>query len=435
MPSDLREGQIALAWLDDSTDLRTPIIVVPSRELREFFAFAATYIGSYSPISAFFQIIPLEFFTNLPRDPHPLHESTLKPFLGLCIAEAYTQLGGDGRRVSDITLQACHATQSSVGLSALHCNYSNDIVVQSLERWQAVRKLLRSESLRVPAARVADIWNLAIGGASERPYPNSSAERELITTLVRAAFSEDFANNPAGWISAAPVVDRNLLSTLSFGGTREERVSAFDRVVAAVRGSGAEDLRKEALIGFAAAQVAEGSFAYLGLLDQVAKELPLAPLWFGLFAGAHPKSDVLTTGECLGRRLERRARLQSMTSALAGADVSFDEFGMVSDEGRTRRLRTEQQTVLRVELFPGVIGLFRQQRDGRPETEARVSPDLTKEIKATVARLMVLADALEGVPAPSPASRSEPTLFPETQSSKTRPWPTVKPKRTRTTKK
>jgi hypothetical protein len=426
-PADLREGQVALVWLSEEDDPTTPIVVVPTRELRDFFAFATTYIGSFSPLSAFFEVVPFDLLNSIPRSPRALHEDTLKPFIGLCIAEAYAQLGGEGRRPNDISIQASLATQSSTGLVALACNYSNELVLEALQRWQGVRHLTGADSSRLPGMKVAEVWELALGGTLNGRVGVASQDRILLSQLVRSAFSDGLLSSPSVWrLAAGPINSQS--EALTFSGTREERVTAFDEVVRAMRTADVSDTRKEAVIGFLAAQVAEGSFSYLSLLDEVARELPLSVVWFGFFAGLHPKSDVLVAGDCLGRRLERRVRASARTLGLSLADISFEELRIVSDEVRLRKLRTEQQSVLRVELIPGVIGLFRQQRETRSDGgAAKISLAAVKELKAALGRVASLVDELDA---------REPSLFPDAASaSRPKAWATVKPRKPRSTKK
>ena len=44
------------------------------------------------------------------------------------------------------------------------------------------------------------------------------------------------------------------------------------------------------------------------------------------------------------------------------ADLSFEEFLLLNQEGRIPKLRTDQQSVIDVELLPGISGRFRSSR-------------------------------------------------------------------------
>src|SRR5882757_2287918 len=60
------EGGVTLLWdKSEAGNQGQPLIAVPGDELRDFFAFVATYVTTFRPYSAFFRIVPIEMIAGL----------------------------------------------------------------------------------------------------------------------------------------------------------------------------------------------------------------------------------------------------------------------------------------------------------------------------------------------------------------------------------
>lgn len=162
-------------------------------------------------------------------------------------------------------------------------------------------------------------------------------------------------------------------------GSREDRVRALDGLRQSLDASAASIEQKEMILGYAAAQVAEGSLNYLSLASRYSNEFPLSVLWFGLFSGLNKNTDILNAGECLGRRISKTLRWPGRNLPPVEADLNFEEFLLLNGEGRLGRIRTGQQSAISIELFPGISGRYRIPRQMRREDELQRRDGQRKE--------------------------------------------------------
>ena len=89
-------------------------------------------------------------------------------------------------------------------------------------------------------------------------------------------------------------------------GHREARVTLFERVCGRLIGMEQSGVVDDGMIlGALLSTIGPGSMEYLGLALERAREFPGIVLWYGLFAGAAPESNVLSEFDAFGRRLAR----------------------------------------------------------------------------------------------------------------------------------
>jgi len=156
--------------------------------------------------------------------------------------------------------------------------------------------------------------------------------------------------------------------------SREDRIRAYDRARSLLSRQTLSGIKGDVLLGYLASQVAGGSFNYLHLAD-ADRSNSLARLWFGLFASMHEASDLMITAGCLGRQLRTKLSTAAPLLTPPSSDMSYEECLLLVEEGRLLKTRTEQQAVLKVDLFPGVPGRFRLDRETARAESPRVDPN------------------------------------------------------------
>lgn len=381
-----KKGGVVVLHEDGALD-RVPVVVVPANEMRDFYAFATTYVGTFFPFSAFFRVLPTEVAELLSFEGSAPPIELARSVIGMVLGEAFVQVGG--RRLDDISLQACLATQSAVGASVITSGYDPHMVFAALDRWQTVRAQLNLENSRAISGGIRAAWIHILVGLTDASVGGEGEEiDQAIARLIRGAL---LGNGTADIRDLRDVAGFFPSDLLDFDGlSREGRVRAFDKAMDLT--ASLPQLRRDVVRGYLAAQVAGGSFSYMSMASHASA--PLAPLWFGLFASMHPDTDFLVTANCLGRHVQKRlGQAGSLTSPI-DADLSFEECLMLIDENRLARIRTDQQSVIRVELFPNVVGRFRLDREPRRDASsvsaARVP---TSGLKQALARaLAAIAD-------------------------------------------
>lgn len=405
-----RAGEVTLIWPEGGVD-QSIVVAVPAADMREFYAFTSTYVGTYSPFSAFFKVVAAELAGMLLL-PHPEQDQLLlEAFIGLCVGEATLQVGN--RRLADIPLQACLATQSAVGAAAIGSGYDPMMVLPSIERWQTLRSRLGLETGRVPSDQIGQACQHIIMALTDT---SAMPDIKIDTGVVEFIRSVGLGRGTAESYIVRELADAYLPDDLISMGklSREDRIRAFDRIQSIVSRQALSGMKGDVLLGYLASQVAGGSFNYLHLAD-TDRPNSLARLWFGLFASMHESSDLMVIAGCLGRQLRMKLSNAHPLLSPPSSDMSYEECLLLVEEGRLIKTRTEQQSVLKVDLFPGVPGRFRLDRETArtdvPKSEPAPSPlqaNQLRSLRQTLEHAMSVVVGLE-----TPLKPSD--LFPDQQ--------------------
>jgi hypothetical protein len=142
--------------------------------------------------------------------------------------------------------------------------------------------------------------------------------------------------------------------------------------------------------------VGDGSFQYLPLCREFGNDLAGATLWFGLWASLQKTSDVLTIGNCAGRRAARDVFNVAKPFDIPRDDISFDELQVIGiNPSDQPKFRSAQQAVLSVELVPGVSARFRwgKAQQKISESSPRAVEDLS-ELQLLLERAARMANRL-----------------------------------------
>jgi hypothetical protein len=152
------------------------------------------------------------------------------------------------------------------------------------------------------------------------------------------------------------------------------------------------------LLGYSASRVAGGSLRYFQILEEAEHRFPLAQIWFGLFCSLRDDTDASVIAECLGRRVARHFDDARDLFAPPTADISFDEFVTLMNAAKPSRWRTEYQTSISIEIFPGVVSAFRS--NSRPShrdadvSEPSITIETLQEIRYLASRMLKTLDSI-----------------------------------------
>ncbi|WP_409019280.1 hypothetical protein [Brevundimonas vesicularis] len=393
-PFEPKPGYVVALWPDDEDQDIPSVIIVPANELKEFYAFAVTYIGSYSPFSAFFRVVADELAEMfIPVGPRP-DTNIVRAGLSMAVAEACIHF--DSKRWEEVPLQACLATQSAVGAAVVSAGYDPILTVSAMRRWHHVRSLMQLDQLRVDPDRIERIWTHLLAWSGNDFTGGAQAPIEDDVLALIEAFRSPMRDTADVLFAIAD--GKVPLQLMQFGDLpREDRVRRFEDAVGRVLNSTLNNWRKEIMIGALAAQVADGSFRYLQLAMQHRDQAPHSAIWFSIFASLNRNTDLLAVAGNLVARLERKLPRKGNIFSQLSADMSYEECLMLSPEGRLPRVRTEQQSVLQVELFPAINGRFRLDRDVRREgsSEGTASLSQISTIRRLAGQLMSVVSEMD----------------------------------------
>jgi hypothetical protein len=397
-------GEILLAWAEIPSKpsfSNPPIISLPRNRMPEFFAFTSTYVSNYKPFSAFFRVVSHDVLEDLIGDRRVnAHQIDVpEELVAVALAEAYLQVGG-GRSLEDITVQAGLATVSSSVIAALVNGYARDHVEQIILTWASAREIYVQERPKFAADTSVAFWSPIMDALDvrEKSSHHYGAYQKAIS-FVRSQLTKGFDADPGAWTD----LSQNLPDAMrSWGGTRtssrEDQVRNIDSASSfLVDAPNIEPLIREIIAGFLVARVSGGSIEYLNLCDPFLEKLPRAVLWFGFFVGCWRNGNVLSAGDCLGRRLARQLFGSSGPFAAPVADIGVHELGTF--RGQPPRFRTEQQAVVSVELLPGVTARFRmrpESADARDRDASATRLSILRQLRSTLVAALGQIDKVQG---------------------------------------
>ncbi len=419
----IKDDQIYLLWFNSSatkSDKSDPLIIVSPNSLEDFFAFTSTYVSTYRPFSAFFEVLTTDSFETIVNSA-AFSDTNIatERLIGVAIAEALLQ-ASDETKVDNISVQAVLATLSSSIISALVNNYPSYEIDNLIERWSRCRKFFRLDPLKLEAENLRDFWRLIISAFSRTSLLESdNPEEQFIRDVLNQA---DVRFSWQRLVSDIP----QLHEVLDLEGvSREDQVRMLDITYSIL--SRAENVslqRKEIIAAYLVARLSNGDFEYISFCKSLMPRLPRTSLWFGFFSGCLEDSNILFYSDCLGRRVSRELLKKFSFSSPKLADISFTELEIQHrGSAEPRYFRTDQQAFIIVELLPGVTARYRLARDktsttaNRPNANYRVA-----EARAAVAHAYEVLSSIE-----SANSTAAPLLVGEehlrkNKKSKLRQW-------------
>lgn len=368
-PGDLikasRAGQLTLVWPGPSTGpstLSNPVILVRDQEYRDFLAWAVTYVKSFVPFTAFFRVLRLstvhQFELFGPRQIY-FEKEILEPLAAVVIAEAATQIGS-ASALSQISLQACQATFSFAALKCLSAGMHPAHLTDIGDAWSQARSVATESSPRLNAQTASSFW-LLCGSALLDDFLVSSNSDEgwahALMDLIRTSRRGDDLESSLGWSYLSKEIPQlgqfSRVSQLP----RESQIISLDETARYVKQAHLPPFVADAAVGFQAARLSNGSFDYIGILNDHREALPTALLWFALFSIWRPGFDGLIAGQCLGRRVAKHAITEVDVFDAPDADISLGEFEILL-EAKQGRFRTDLASSIDIEIAPLVTAKF-----------------------------------------------------------------------------
>jgi hypothetical protein len=271
------------------------------------------------------------------------------------------------------------------------------MVQTALERWIMVKSELGTGHERLDRETLRQFWRtvlpILLGGEHRGAFPESDPQ---VLQLVAAARSGRGLAGEGEWRALSRLVPGipNLGDMLRRN--REERVRALELYSDVIARSPAATPHVEMLLGYISAQVGEGSLNYLPLVYRVADQFPAAVLWFGFFAGLNRNNDILVAGDCLGRRLGRKVTPRNLGLPPIVSDLSYEELLLFLHDGRMGKIRTDLQSIIEVELVPGVVGRYRLARANKRDDDPQRSTAALDAARKLAAQLQSVLRSADG---------------------------------------
>ncbi|MGO6685628.1 hypothetical protein [Rhizobium leguminosarum] len=398
-----------------SGNARTPtkegvFFVVDERRSREFFAFVSTYVTEYLPFTAYFRVLSSDHLDLVDQEVsefgfvNAVAKARLNAFVGVAIAEAAVYLNARGNEDGkSITLAAVTATYSGAALQGLAAGPATDIGAIG-RSWGTLRSAIGSDKLPLRIDRLERFWGIVhaalFGGGS--PYIRAD-EVTIVRTLRRVIESGRIEDDVVSeFLGEVPEIGGKLSR---FRGTREDRTRAVQEAIATISDSNRlEGELRDSIAGFLLSLLGDGSFKFLSLALSIASVLPMAPLWFAAWSGAQKSTDVMTTFNCLGRRVARDLHNSAGLFAVPVDDIAIGELqtGGFDLDAIPRAYAGS----ISVELYPNISSRQGLPRSGSAssQTKANIHNEL-RELRALFAQSAAVLAKIEGLSAESDSDK------------------------------
>ena len=390
------DGMITLLW-DESEmeDSGQPVIAVPGSGLRDFFAFVGTYVTTFRPYSAFFRVIPVEMISALEERQRPVREvarRVARIVAGSALSEVFLRSGG--RSVSErAQLPGIAGTLSASLGQALIEGYPAPIFDKLAKQWHSIHPEARDSAAESTEGEpIALIWKLIAsgvqGGRSDGLLSSARSEQAMALFLANAIRGQGV---DAGLLQPlVSIMPGKVDPTKILVSSREERIRAFKEFVAGLDYSGPDPLAGQFLAGLLLAITGNGSFDLLRSGKELLNRSPISVVWFGVCAALFEESNVLTTGNCAGRRLVRDLLNPRGLFAPPAFDLNSYEYTILArDTGSLDQVNSSSIDGLVVELMPSVTTYISKSDGGR---DAQLAEDVDvlagslQEIKSVIER-------------------------------------------------
>lgn len=388
----IHEGGVRLLWRKAEGMGGPPEgMVVPDREMEEFFAWTNTYLPNWSPITAFFRVVsePSELKGVLEE------EQSLGTFyepaaLGLTIGEAIVQTGAR-YDVERLPYSACIATFSFVAARGMRRGIAVDDLAK---RWDVCRHATGQDPLSVRIGELVGPWQVLEDVTRQAGGKNLAISSKGSRKALGDALSDIVRNGEvsgAAWRAVTrgfPDI-RDILVHMT--DTQEARILAFERILKqAVSGRRTRSLEVSFLIGYVASLIAPGSLKHAYMLLAYLDRLPTAVMWLALFASIYRKSQLRMTK--LAHLVWKDIAEEEDLLARPKCDIALAEFRILKDAGYGGdNLQGSTRGRLVVELAPGISTTVRW-----PRQEDTVNgPEQGELWRGDAMELMSIAKELE----------------------------------------
>jgi hypothetical protein len=388
------KGDIALLW-DRSVGRSDtqPIISVPSNELRDFFAFVSTYVTTFRPYTAFFRVVPTELVSAI-EDRKPLRPdvtaNTARLVAGASLGEASLHV----QKASTTRLSTLTATISACLGQAVIAGYSTKLIDWFAAEWRLIHAVPKAGSREGQVLdEVPSIWKL-IGQAVQDDkrgdtHATSQSDRVIINFIAEAVRHHGITKNTLSLLGDHPSFFVNPVKVLTL--PREERINIFNEYVSQLENSHRDPMFGQFMSGLLLAIAGNGSFDLIRSAKPLIEKSPISIIWFGVCAGLFEESNILTTANCVGRRLIRDTqRIHSLFDTPV-SDLSSFEYQLLSrDTTAISQINARSSDGLHIELLPNVATYLPRDTDGREDRAAgdiQILASSLQEIRSVLERV------------------------------------------------
>lgn len=398
-PQFLHSPDVSLIW-DRKPTARNPgnpLVVIGDAHMLDLYAYTSTYISTHFPFSAFFKVLNASEAEAIFRRRGGKEGEIRAPLVSLIMAEAYVQMGGKAKTVSEIPISACMATYSASAIQLASQGGGVHELAKMSDSWADCRSLLRSDPLTLQTRDLESFWR-AILPLFNVERDDAGVHEDVPWARYRELLLREFSQfgrvSPPTWEKLTNGLPKSTSALQSMGESKERRIRALDEATRELLSdTGADTATRELVAGFLVAMAAGGSLQYLSLIEPFRASFPRSALWYAFFCALSDRNDVMTIGECLGRRLARDLLQTRDVFEQLDCDIASEELRLVLSDGESKmNFRRARHSVVKVEVYPGVHATFRATPHRENDEIDTKAVERNKEIRYLLSRIGRLMD-------------------------------------------
>src|SRR5260370_9656370 len=139
--------------------------------------------------------------------------------------------------------------------------------------------------------------------------------------------------------------------------TREERIQYLEASLGVLKVS-QDRVTSSFGAGLLMSQVAPGTLDHFKIIQPLSSDLPLAFMWYGVFAGLHEKTTILNYGDGIGRRIVRELIRPEDFLERPNCDIAVAELEVLSRDVSDSDFRAGLSRNLEVDVPPCHVSLI-----------------------------------------------------------------------------
>lgn len=373
-----RGGAIG-TWSVTSGDPLAEILVVRDEDFSDTLAWLNSFFSGLSPITQWCRVVTHSEAARIANRPLAVGLGRmLGAWVGGVLAECSAQYGG-AQSLRDVPGSAAVSTATFAAGRATAIWNDDSKFTEIARRHDELSHSLRDGSRPLTAGSLVPVWSVLADNSTTSAYGDRRALKPVVDILCSLVHQVDD-------LESADLVARTAMQARDFfdlpeltecaQGPQVERVRALDRLGERLA-KGPRSPAIDALVGLGASFIDPGSAVAPELLRRHAKQVPIAPIWQGVFAGAMMPFRTMTDQGGLGRIVAKELLALDDLQGRPSSDIAYEELIRWIKPGRVQKLdlRAMSARTLSVEIMTGVTCMFSYSRtDVASTSSTRVEP-------------------------------------------------------------
>lgn len=393
-------GEWLLVWEERPHVPTLPdFLLVGDERKAEVIAWFSTYMPSLRPISKYTAIVTGDDWSQVvARKAKSPSAPQVRASAGVILVEALFRSQGKlgASTVSrKINVESLEETFSYAFFQGL-LRGCNDTELRTIYRTWRACELLRGGDEgagRLVSRSASDAFRYLFGLKSEEEgdtdlFGQQSVERIVMTEIAEQG---EIAKETLARIAKSLKINAEEVYGV-FSGPRERRIESLQSAITAIaKSKGITGAQSDFYSGLLFSMAAPGSIEYLSLLVETFKVARGMAIWYGVFAGLHPKSEVLDYGNgvAIGAITDVMRSIYGSGKVEA---ISFEEYEILQTSKRVLEWRAAAGTPLYIEIVPKVVTLIDAKGTApltpRDTSRSRFSDEDIAELSLSLERAM-----------------------------------------------